>query len=281
MALTDTFAKARSAQEIDGALWVGNLVLRQKDKNGVFGPWTGPINGTTYTFNAGAGETIQRTSKMIGSDGQILNAVNNTGQPNITFGFDDMGLEQFKMAMRGESSALSEVGGSVSAQDLVVPANAKGTKGGWIELAHRNIDSAQSFVITGNGGTPTHTFSADADDDYGPIDYLEGGVFIPSGSAINNNDTIEVTYTHLAVTADLIKGNKVDQTILELKFMGRNKANQQWMRFHAFQANVSTNADVDMLGGAFATNSFTGPMETPPDKEEPYQVQWNIQYATA
>lgn len=279
MASTATFPKARSAQGIDGALWEGNIRGRLKDQSGVFGSWFGPINGTTFTFNPGAGETIQRVSKMIGSSGQVLNAIVQAGQPSVAFGFDDMGLEQFKLATRGESSALSEAGGSVSAQDLVLPAGAKGSNGGWIELAHRNIDSAQAFTITGDGGTPTHTFSADADDDYGPIDYLEGLVFLPPASAINGGDTIELTYTHLAVTADLVKGNKVDQTILELIFQGKNKANQQWIRFHAFQANVSPTTDIDLLGSALAVGAYSGSLETPADKEEPYQVQWDIQYA--
>ena len=132
----------------------------------------------------------------------------------------------------------------------------------------------------GDGGSPTHTLSNDGDDDYGPIDYQEGLVFLPFGSAINGGDTIELTYTHLAVDYDEIEGNTVDQTIIELKFLGRNKANQEWMRFHAFQANVSTNTDIDMLGGAFAVNSFTGPMETPPGQSAPYKIHWNIQYAT-
>jgi len=275
--MSATFPLARANQGLDGFLAEGNILMQVKDVAGVYGPLEGPINGTTLSFNPGEGETKERISKMIGTSGQALNSIITAGTPSITFGFNDLGARQFALASRGAISAINEAGGSVSAASFTVPAAAKG---GWIELPNRNIAVA-GFSITGAGGTPTYTFSANADQDYGPINYEQGHVYIPKASTIANGATIEVTYTYLAVTGELIKGNQIDQTVMRLIFEGKNKANFQKMRIIFHEATVQPTQDIDVLGDDFAGAAFSGNLTTPVGKDAPYEVEWNLTLATA
>lgn len=275
---TATHANARADQGIKGALWEGNIMFRVKNSSGVYGPWVGPINGTALSFNPGEGETVQRISKMIGSSGQALDSVITPGTPTIAFGFNDMGIEQFKLATRGESAAISEAGGTATAEDQTLPTN---IKPGWVKLPDRNINSAASFVATDNGAATTYTFAADGSADYGPIDYREGWVYIPANSTIVGAQVVEWTYTHFAVTGTQINGNKVDQLIMELVFNGKNKATLQWDKFTAHEASVQPTQDIDLLGADFAAGAYSGTLTTPTGKNQPYEIEWDLQHATS
>lgn len=275
---TATHADARANQGIKGAIWEGNIMFRVKDTNGVYGPWVGPINGTALSFNPGEGNTVQRPSAMIGTSGQSLDTVITPGTPSIAFGFNDMGIEQFKLATRGESEPINEAGGTATAEDQTLPTN---IKPGWVKLPDRNINSAATFTATDNGAATTYNYAADASADYGPIDYREGWVYIPADSTIVGNQVVEWTYTHFAVAGTRVKGNKIDQLIMELEFNGRNKASLQWDKFIAWEATVQPTQDIDFFGADFAAGAYSGTLTTPNGKDQPYEIEWDLQHATS
>ena len=275
--MSATYPLARANQKLDGFLAEGNLYFRVQDASGVYGPEVGPINGTTLSFNPGSGDQKNRVSKMIGTSGQLLNALITAGQPSVTFGFNDLGVEQFKLGVRGTSEAINEAGGSASAEVLTLPTNAKG---GWIQLPDRNINSAAAFTLTGPSATPTYTFSANADADYGPINYKRGRVYIPAESTITIGD-VEFSYTHFGLTGVRVKGNQIDQTIMFLYFEGKNKADLKDINATFWEAKVEPTQDVDLLGDDFAGAAFSGPLETPTGKDAPYEIEMDLDYATS
>ncbi len=128
----------------------------------------------------------------------------NYGQPRATaiipqpadlsLEFNKCSPKALAMALQGAVSAFSQAAGS--ATDEVVTA----TKGGWVALAFRN-QTATGFAVKNSASSTTYV----KDTDYS-IDYAAGQIFILQTGAITDGQSLKVSYTYAAVTADKIKG---------------------------------------------------------------------------
>lgn len=262
---------ARSAQGLDGLYWEGDLKLRRQDESGNWGKWIGPINSTKLAITPGDVEAKNRLARMRGQSGQSLNTVLRPSPDSLTVIFDDVSADLIALAVRGTIAEINETGGTVSAEAVTVP-----YLGSWIELPDRNI-STTGFSAT----QPSAGAALVAGTDYGPIDYANGWVFIPEGSAVVAGTAPEFSYTHFDVTGFRVLGAKTTQSVVELMHVGKNLATLKPGRVRVWQATLTNDQELDFQGDDFQSISLSGPVATPTGKAEPYEIDNNLTFATS
>ena len=164
--------------------YLGSGLLRLREY-GAAAPYL-PVGNCSVVNLAPQVNTLQLPNYMTPGGG-IRNRVDRITDVQFNFNFHDFGGENFARVLRGTATA--EAAGSVSAEAVV------GYKGGWTPLA--KYAATISSVEPVGGGTPY----------VDGTDYvlLDGGIFVPSGSAIpapvGGAANFEVDYTTAAQTA--------------------------------------------------------------------------------
>jgi len=261
MASSVANANARSDLGFEGGIFSGDLYVRFKNNAGVFGPKIGPINGTTLILNPGAGDQIERISKMRGQVGQALDSIVDAATPQVTLGFDDISDDLWQMIFRGTTTAINESGGTASAEDLV------SVDGGWVDLANRNITTWTS--LTGASATPTYVDGTDYE-----AELNHGMVFTRPGGSIGDGTDLEANYTYLAVTGYRVAGNQLDELRAEITLLGVNRASGVPVKVLVREGVLTPDSQPDFMSSTeFVAAAFSGTMVTPSGQSNAYFIE--------
>lgn len=258
-------ASARLAQNLDGAFYEGDVIIRAKDINGAWGKLIGPISPLKIAINPGKATTVNRKLRLRGQWGQIANSIaSESAEPTVAFETDDAGKELLLLAMRATRTDLSEASGTVTGEVTAVP-----FKGSWLQLPKRNI-SATAF-----SGKHANDSALAAGTDYVLQDiWLEYGlIWIPETSTIAVAEACKWTFTHGAVTGPKIKGNQLSQVSLNIELFGVNRTDSSRVHLVIEEAVVSEGADLDFAATDFFKPNFGGIMVTPSGKDAPYYLE--------
>lgn len=161
----------------------------------------------------------------------------------VSYTFHDFSPENFKIALRGESS--SEAAGTASAETLVA------YKGGFTPFS--KIAATITSVEPVGGGAPYSEGT----------DYVlqDGGIYIPSTSTIpapvGGAANIEVDYTYLAQkkVEALVNGNKQ----YELMFVGLNEArSSKKTRVTIHKVSAGVLQQMALIGDDFGAGEVNG-----------------------
>jgi hypothetical protein len=117
---------ARAAQQLKGAIYEGDILIRIKDANGNWGGRIGPISPAKLALNPGETTVITRTLKLRGMWGQRADPVTTeAAEPKVAFETDDANAELIRLALRGTFEAVSEAA-AADVTDEVVAGAAQG-----------------------------------------------------------------------------------------------------------------------------------------------------------
>ncbi len=220
----------------------------------------GPMNGETVAAKPEA-DRIDQLSKMRDSYGQVRNSVNLPKPSTLTLALRDVPTEVLAMALGGSVVDVNETAQTVTDESVTAKL------GRWVDLQYRNIN-AGSVVVTDSGGTITYLEGTDYE-----INYHLGLIRAIEGGAITDGQSLLVDYATSAVTGKRITAMTRSQFKCRILVDGVNMADDN-KQVHAeiYRATLTADGEIDLLAEEHLTVSFTGTMETPAGKSEPYTL---------
>ncbi|TVR59426.1 MAG: hypothetical protein EA420_15955 [Candidatus Competibacteraceae bacterium] len=256
---------ARSAHNLVGMFFEGDVLIRARDVNGVWGKRIGPVSPIKLAINPGSATTIERKLRLRTQWGQVADSVaNESAAPTVAFETDDAGSELLLLAMRATETPISVAQGQRNQQVTAVP-----HKGSWLQLPDRNIASA------GFSGRKANATALTAGTDYVLQDiWLEHGlIWIPEASTINVDEACDWTYNYGAVAGRKITGNVLAQVNLNIELFGVNRTDSSKVRLFIHEAVVAEGADLDFAATEFFKPNFGGTLITPTGQAGPYFIE--------
>lgn len=256
---------ARTAQNLSGVMFEGDILLRQKLADGTLGKPIGPISPLKMALNPGDTAIKTRPLKLRGMFGQRADpVVMEAAEPTVALETDDAGSELILLALRATASAITESGGT--AVNTVVPVKFKGS---WLQLPQRNI------ALAGFSGKHANDSALAVDTDYGLQDiWLQHGlIWIPDTSSIAVDEACKWSYTYKAVSGTGILGNQVSQVTLQIEMFGVNRVNQRPVKVIIFECTLNKATEVDFAANDYIKPNFSGVMTTPVGKSAPYLIE--------
>lgn len=241
-----------------GFLGAGDLYIARY-VGGVPQAYQGPYECTKFEIKPNV-DLKEMTSKGRFTYGQVIESVAIPQPADLTVDLPEVNRESLAIALLGTVAAVSQTGGTVTAE--VVTVTALDT---WLPL------SKASFT------TITATTSAD-------VALTEGEDFIVDKQlgwikvlSTNNNsvvaaNTIKVSGAYAATTGDEIKGMTNAQLRARFKLVGKNFADDLPYVVTVHEAIIAADSAFDFLQDDFASVSLPGRMKTPTGFTEPFTV---------
>lgn len=245
----------------DGILLAGD-VLFDRLVAGAYQGFTDLNAGeVSIKFNS---KTVDIIGKGRNNYGQaIASAI--VGQPSdLTISFGSASPKALAMGLQGVASTFTQSAGS--AVDEVIVAN----KGGYVDLAYRNIVAA-GFALKNTSGSTTYV----KDTDY-TVDYVFGQVFILEGSAIADKASLKVSYTYNAVTADKIDGGTFASVRGKIHIKGRNIFDDVPAELTIWDGVLTSESAVDWLSEKPMEIKLKGRMVVPAGRNGAFELKNNI-----
>lgn len=244
----------------DGLLLAGD-VLFSRLVNNTYQPLTDLNAGElSMKLNSKQSDVI---SKGRDTYGQTLATVIIPQPSDLTISFGKVSPKALALGLQGTASTYSQSSGT--ATDEVVAAN----KGGYVALAFRNV-AAAGFVVKNSAGSTTYV----KDTDY-TVDYVTGQLFILTTSAITDAQSLKVSYTYNAVTADKIVGGTDASVRGLIHLKGKNMFDGTQAEIKIWDAVLTSDSAVDWLSDKPVEIKLKGRMITPTGKTSPFELTTN------
>jgi hypothetical protein len=184
---------------------------------------------------------------------------------DLTLSFNKCSPKALAMGLQGTVETFTQASGS--ATDEVITA----VKSGWVNLAFRNV-SAVAFAVKNSAGAVTYV----KDSDY-TIDYAAGQIYILPTGAITEGQSLKVTYTYSAVTADAIKGGTQSSIRGIIHMKGQNVFdNDNPVEIKIWDVVMTSESSVDWLSDKPIDIKLKGRMLIPEGRPEPFQILTNF-----
>jgi hypothetical protein len=231
------------------------------------------VNGAYQGFvDLNAGElSMKLNSKQLDV---ISKGRANYGQPRataiipepaeLTLSFNKCSPKALAMALQGTISAYSQASGS--AVDEVVNA----IKGGWVDLAFRNV-AAVGLAVKNSAGSTTYV----KDIDY-TIDYAAGQIFILPTGAITEAQSLKVSYTYAAVTAEKIEGGTQASIKGIIHMKGKNLFDEKPCEVKVWEAVLTSDSSIEWLSEKPIDIKLKGRMVIPEGRTAPFEFLSNF-----
>jgi hypothetical protein len=214
---------------------------------------------------------VEFSMKMNSKDLEILGKGRNnylqptdftsiTQAPELTIAFGGISPRSLAIAVQGTQSTFSQ--GAGTAADEVVVAN----KGGYADLAFRNI-VATGFAVKNSAGSTTYV----KDTDY-TVDYSTGQLFILDTSAITAAQSLKVSYTYNAVSAQKVLGLTEGALRGEYLLKGINVFDDSQMEIRVWDAAVSSDGAIDWLSDKPIEVKLKGKMIVPNGRSSAFEI---------
>lgn len=217
-----------------GIAYKGDVYMRLFE-NGVLSPKIiGPIGGTKLSLKNNS-EQKQRFGKGRDNFGLQTGALTVPAPTDVTVGFNEVPAEMLAMLFSGTSSALSETGGTVTAESITL------VKDVWVKTAQRNISlSAITGLVLGT-------------------DFIEhprlGAIKALTVGAVGVQS---LNYTYSGITGTRILGGMKSLIEVEVTFDGLNLEDSSETFFRIPKVPLTSNTDIDFLAGDYVDAEMSG-----------------------
>jgi hypothetical protein len=232
------------------------------------------LNGTYQGFvdlNAGA-LSIKMNSKQLDA---ISKGRANYGMPratailpepsDLTLEFNKASPKALAMGLQGSVVAFTQAAGA--AVDEVATA----VKGGWIDLTFRNV-AVTGLAVKNTAGAVTYVNGTDY-----TMDYAAGQIFVLPTSAITDLQSLKISYTYNAVTAESIKGGTQAAVRGMIHMKGQNVfADDAQIEIKIWDAVLTSESAIDWLSEKPIDIKLKGRMVIPEGRPEPFEVLTNF-----
>jgi FlaG/FlaF family flagellin (archaellin) len=232
------------------------------------------LNGAYQGFvdlNAGA-LSIKMNSKQLDA---ISKGRANYGMPratailpepsDLTLEFNKASPKALAMGLQGSVVPFTQASGA--AVDEV----ATSVKGGWMDMAFRNM-AATGLAVKNSAGAVTYV----KDTDY-TVDYVAGQIFVLPTSAITDGQSLKVSYTYNAVTAESIKGGTQASVRGIIHMKGQNVfADDAQVEIKIWDAVLTSESAIDWLSEKPIDIKLKGRMVIPEGRPEPFEILTNF-----
>ncbi len=240
-------------------LGAGDLYLARQ-VNGVFEDYSGPYECGKFEIKPNV-SVLEQTSKGRSTYGQVIESVALQQPADLTIDLTEVNKESIAIALMGTTAAVSQAGGTLNNQPVVVKTDK------WVSVGkHKLIDN--TINVTNVAGSTTYVKGTDyiVNTELGWIKALAGG-------AITNNATVHVDATYDSSSGTEIKGATQAQLRVRVKLDGKNFADDQPCIVTCHEVVVAPDAAFDFLSDSFATVTLPGRMKTPVGFSEPFTVE--------
>lgn len=245
----------------DGMVLKGDVFFSRLT-NGVYAPLVDLAAGELSTkFNS---KTVRVIGKGRNNYGQSIASTVITEPAELTVSFGRVSPKALAMGLQGTVTAYTQASGT--ATDEVVAAN----KGGYVDLAFRNV-AAAGFALKNSAGSTTYV----KDTDY-TVDYVTGQLFILETSAITDAQSLKVSYTYNAVTADKVNAGASSMIRGKLFLKGQNVFDDSQAEITVWDAVLTSESSVDWLSDKPIEIKLKGDMVIPAGRTSAFELITNF-----
>jgi hypothetical protein len=214
-------------------------------------------------------ELKEQTGKGRANYGQVIASVALNKPTDFNMTISDVTGRMLGAALQGTFSDYSDAAATVTDQDVIL------TKGFVAELGKANIKNP-SVVVKNNAGTTTYVENTDY-----KVDYQMGFIIPLAGGAIVNAANHKVSFVSGAVTGGKILAGTLAQVRLRLVLAGINLNTGKNETAEVFEAALTADNEVDLMGDEFITCSFTGRMVVPTGQPAAMVIHHDLTYVAA
>ena len=222
-----------------------------------------PVEASASVFQYEAGELLEVKSKRRNRYNQIIHSEQQPGTSTLSLTLVAIPPPLLARVFYGEAAETSVTGDSVVDEVITFVA----TTGIQQALAHSHITAA-SVVVQDVTDTTTYVEGTDY-----TIDYTAGRIVRLEDGDIGATDVVHIDYDYDSYTLTTIRGGVQPQQTFRITGDMLNRPDLQDMQMEIYEANLSTDGDVDLFSSEPITITLTGPLITPDDKDEPYIVR--------
>ena len=219
-------------------------------------------NATQFEIDETEVEVKERISRMRDTYGQALDRVTLQRPAKCRITIDEFDPENLALALRGLLEQINVASGNVTEEEISAALDA------WVPLAHDKIESG-SVVVTDSSGSTTYTEGEDYE-----VNYRLGMIKALSSGSITDGETLKVDYSYAAKQGWRIKGSRVAEIDCAMILDGQNRADGRDCKVTVYWAKLAANQAVDFLTEDWGQLVLEGTLVTPPDRTEPYTVEY-------
>lgn len=245
----------------DGMVLKGDVFFSRLT-NGVYAPLVDLAAGELST------KLNSKTMRVIGKGrsnyGQPIASAVITEPSELTITFGKVSPKALAMGLQGTVSAYNQASGTVT--DEVVTAN----KSSYVDIAFRNV-AAAGFSLKNSAGSTTYV----KDTDY-TIDYVTGQLFILPTSAITDAQSLKVSYTYNAVTADQVNAGTASMVRGKVFLKGQNVFDDSPAEITIWDAVLTSDSSIDWLSDKPIEIKLKGDMVIPAGKSSVFELLTNF-----
>lgn len=174
---------------------------------------------------------------------------------------DEASRDELAIALSGETSALTQLVGAITAIDVTV------VPGQWVEIGYEDLDLSALVV---KDSTATTTYVKDVDYQVNP---RLGLLYVPIGGVIPAGP-VKFTAGKKAHTGVKIDAGKQYGSVIRCKGDFINLINRQDLVLDMQQATVSAQDAFDFLSGKLASVPLKGTAEIASGQTSPFQIRY-------
>jgi hypothetical protein len=241
----------------EGDVYIGRIDPTTRNFLGYFGPY----ETDSFEPSRDGGDTTEVKSKRRGIYDQVIYSETTGATPKLDVNIKEIPSEVLALMFAANIQDGTVTSGTVTNEVVIAP-----EPGGLIRLAHTNVSAV---VVKDSAGTTTYVVA----DDYTVVDATLGALTIVESGDIEAGDTLKVSYSYAAVSADVFDGETVSSTECQVLFYGKNRISGKDFIIEYWDVKFDAPTDmIDFLSSDLATVPLTGTALTPDGKPAPYRV---------
>jgi len=254
------------AQRTDGVLiGGGKLFIRKYNEDGTLGlkHYFGLTDDLSYNIKLDYVEHKNTEAQFERTDFKAI----KSKSASIKFKTTEITAEMLALALAGNSTDVSQAGGSVSDEEHGA---SEVVGGAYVDLANIKVSNV---VVKYQDGDNTDT--AVEGTDYN-VDYDNGMLYIIAGGAIDGKD-IKVDYDFAKLDITAVEGLIKKQVLAQLEFYG-DPQNGKKMIYKFYKVQLSASGDISLKDTSkFIELSFNGEVLATDNQDNPY---FNVKVAS-
>lgn len=201
----------------------------------------------------------KRTSKMIGTYGQVLDSASIKEPAKLVIEMDEWNTDNLRdVAMGTVIDATQEAGNDVEKTFNLATVE----HGGYYDLGKRRVSGVSVTVASVTKTEGTHY---EVDTEIGYIKFLD---------AIGSSGSAVVTFDCAAIAAGTIIQGGTDATIKRHYLLrAHNEVDGSHWEVEVWEATMKPTSEVDYLADDYSVLGYEGEMNTPAGKTSPYETR--------
>jgi hypothetical protein len=241
-----------------GLLAEGTLYLNRKI-NGVAQGWK-KVEGTTRFSISNSSEIKEQKSKDLAKYGQVTASVALPNPSELALTISDFTAESLAIGLMGDDSVYTVAGATISNEVVIADI------GAFVPLSKSNVTPG-SVVVTDSTGATTYVEGTHYEINY-------GFGMLRAISTITDAQSLQVDYTHGAISGFNVNGGTRPQVNGALRLDGRNLADGKKLMIEVLDALLVSDGEIDFMADDFVEFGMTGRMNTPSGQPSAFTVKY-------